>query len=261
VPPETPIKPHVFTRLQLRFIEEYPNDCKKGAAARRAGASPKNAHKQGCEWYANPHIRAAIDERMALLTMSADEAAKQNSDIAATRLNDYLQVVVRTRTPMIPQPLAEAIAEIQVEIDFEHEYSLRSIELLQLTGDELQAYKAQRNAAVNKLRLQQLRWQLELENYPGATREIPGEPEAYEDIVVNMPALAKAEGKGRIKKLSFNENGPVIEMYDAQKALDNVFKLNGRYIQKLDLTTDGESLNAPDAARAALLSKLAEGRK
>lgn len=257
----TPIKPYVFTDLQLRFIEEYPKDCKKGPAARRAGCEPSNAYQQGYEWYLNPHIKAAIDERMALLSMSADEAVKHVSDIAATRLNDYLQVVTRTRTPTIEQPLEEAIAEIQTEIEFEQEYTLRSIHLLNLSGDDLKSYQATRAAAENKLRLQQLRWQLELENYPGATREIPGEPEEYEDVVVNMVALAKAESKGRIKKLSFNDNGPVVEMHDAHKALQDVLKLNGRFVTKVDHTTDGESLNAPDAARAALLSKLAEGQE
>jgi hypothetical protein len=84
--------PEDLTDKQRRFIEEYPKDCNKAAAARRAGYEPAYARQIGYENYTKPYIRAAIDARLKALTISGDEALKHVSDIATTRLNSFLIV-------------------------------------------------------------------------------------------------------------------------------------------------------------------------
>jgi phage terminase small subunit len=231
----TPTEPHKFTALQLRFIAEYPVDCRKGPAARRAGCSPKNARKQGVAWYRDPHIRAAIDVRLAELAMSADEAIKHTSDIAATRLNDYLKVVEKERPRQVPQPLALAIAQIEEDIAYERELMERGWEVLG-TDEELRATELLEHTRWEKhRRMDILRHQMQLERNPDAFRMVAGPPERYEAVEVDLVALAQAETEGRIKKISFTEHGPVVEMYDAQKSLQDLLKVHGRFVQKVEL--------------------------
>lgn len=234
----TPTEPYNFTPLQLRFIEEYPKDCKKGPAARRAGCEPSNARQQGYEWYLNPHIRAAIDERMKQLSMSADEAVKHISDIASTRLNHYLKVVEKERGTQVLQSLSDAIAQAEEELDFEEQYTARAAALLGLTDEELEDHWAAFRAKQNKVKLQVLRWEMELERNPNAYHMIAGEPERYEDIEVDLVALAKAKAEGRIKTLSFSEHGPKVEMYPADAALRDIMKMGGLFVDRVELGAD-----------------------
>jgi phage terminase small subunit len=230
-----PTEPHKFTAMQLRFIAEYPVDCRKGPAARRAGCSVKNARKQGVAWYSDPHIRAAIEERLAQLAMSADEAIKHTSDIAATRLNDYLKVIEKERPIQVPQPLAQAIVQIEENIAYERELMERGWEVLG-TEEELRATELLEHTRWEKhRRMDILRHQMQLERDPKAFRLVAGKPERYEAVEVDLVALARAEAEGRIKKISFTEHGPVVEMYDAQKSLQDILKVHGRFIQKLEL--------------------------
>lgn len=248
-------KEHELTPLQQRFVEEYPKDCKKGPAARRAGCEPSNARQQGYEWYLNPHIRAAIDERMTALSMSADEAVKHVSDIAATRLNDFMVV---NRVQGYQQRLA-TLQELADEKEGEIDFVLAFFNREGLHSEDAQKPFAEK---LTKLRQQLLDYLLLLETHgPDALMLVNGAPVVMEVVELDLVKVAKAKRLGRIKKFKQGKDGLEVEMYDAHKALQDVLKLNGRFVTKVDHTTDGESLNAPDAARAALLSKLAEGQE
>jgi hypothetical protein len=223
-----------LTDKQRRFIEEYPKDCNKAAAARRAGYEPEYARQIGYENYTKPYIRAAIDARLKALAISGDEALKNVSDIATTRLNDYLVVVERERGTTIDQPLAEGIAELDDKIAFEEAYTAEAVAILGLTGKALLKYQASRKDAIDALRLQRLRYRLQLEKDPTATRPIAGPPETYEAVEVDMIALANAQAEGRIKTLSFGEFGPKVEMYDALAANRDILKIEGRFVEKVE---------------------------
>jgi hypothetical protein len=245
---------YIFTPLQLRFIEEYPKDCRKGPAARRAGASPSRARQQGYEWYLNPHIRAAIDARMAALSMSADEAIKHVSNIATTRLNDFM--VVR------PVQTYEMLEEYVTVLMTRKKQKIKDIEAFigrnKLEKDARQPF----DSLINSLRMELLEDEQEVERWgDDVTRLVRGKPVVGHVADLDLVKAAQAKAQGRIKKFKHTKDGVEIEMYDAHKALQDILKVHGRYVQKVDLTSDGESLNAPDAARAALLSKLAEGQE
>jgi phage terminase small subunit len=250
----TPTKPYIFTALQQRFIEEYPKDCKKAAAARRAGCEPSNARQQGYEWYLNPHIKAAIDERMAQLTMSADEAAKHNSDIAATRVNDFMVIRQVQGYVQTEQYVTVLITHAREEIKQLEAFIGRN----RLTKEHRAPFDDQITALFGKIS----EYEIMVHRFgDDVTLLAPGRPVVSEYVDFDLVKMAKAKSTGRIKKFKHTKEGVEIEMYDVQKALDNVFKLNSRFVTKLDLTTKGESLNAPADARAALLSKLAEGQE
>ena len=249
-----PTETYVFTALQLRFIEEYPKDCRKGPAARRAGAKASNARQQGYEWYLNPHIRAAIDARMAALSMSADEAIKHISNIATTRLNDFM--VVR------PVQTHEMLEEYVTVLMSRKKQKIKDIEAFigrnKLDKDARMPF----DGLISKLRMELLEDEQEVERWgDDVSRLVKGRPVVGYVADIDLVKAARAKAQGRIKKLKHTKDGVEIEMYDAHKALQDVLKVNGRYVQKVDLTTDGESLNAPDAARTALVSKLAEGQE
>jgi phage terminase small subunit len=218
-----------LTDKRARFIDEYLLDCNATQAAIRAGYAVSGARQEGHRLLTNADIRKEVDERLRALAMSASEAVKHISDIAQTRLNDYLKIETRVRCPTVQQPLTEAIDEVRQQLDFEQQYTTRSITVLGLAGEELAKYQAERQRAHQKLQLQILRYELLLEQDPGAMRDIDGPPEEYEAVQVNMVALAKASNLGRIKTLSFGEFGPKVEMYAADSALDKLARMHGLY--------------------------------
>ena len=223
-----------LTDKQQRFIDEYCIDCNGTQAAKRAGYSAESARSIAHENLTKPDIRAAINTRLAALAMSADEAVKHISDIAATRLNDYLKVVERERATEVPQPLGEAIEITESELLFEEQFTARAAVLLGLVDDELEDHWASFRTKQKQAQLKLLRWQMQLEDNPYAFRLIAGEPEAYEAVEVDMLALARADSTGRIKTLSFGEYGPKVEMYAADAALRDILKLNGRFVEKVE---------------------------
>jgi hypothetical protein len=97
---------------------------------------------------------------------------------------------------------------------------------------------------VDKLRLKQLKLVLVLEENPDATQDIPGPPEKYEAVDVDMIALAKANEQGRIKSISWGEFGPKVEMYDALAANRDILKLAGRFVERTDITSGGKAITA-----------------
>lgn len=233
-----------LTDKQQRFVEEYCVDCNGTQAAIRAGYSVDSAASIGSENLTKPNVRAAINERLATLAMSADEAVKHVNDIARTRLNTYLKVVKRERSTEVEQPLKEAIDSSEATILFEEQFAARSAVLLGLIDDELEDHWGAFKIKQKRAQLQILRWQMELEDNPAAFRMIAGEPETYEAVEVDMIALAQADTTGRIKTLSWSEFGPKVEMYAADAALVNILKLNGRFVERTDITSGGKAFTA-----------------
>ena len=103
----------------------------------------------------------------------------------------------------------------------------------------------------------------------------------FMDAGTLMLDLRKAKDEGRtaiikklkqrtITKLGKNESDEdveihdlEIELYDAQAALDKILRVHGRYDDRLDLTSKGESIMSPEqiAQKVASLLVLAQERK
>lgn len=220
--------------LRTRFVEEITVDGNGAAAAVRAGYSEKSAKQQAYKLLQDEEIQRAIKERYVSLAMSAEEATKRMSDIAATRLNDYITVEEVWETPMVKKHLLELIAELQHENDIDDEYADR-VELTEAEQDDLFIEKTKRKRQI-------IRYEIELEMNPNAYRVVKGEPRLVKKPSVDLIKLAKADERGAIRKLSFNERGlPSVECYAADKALEIVLKLNGKLIDRVDHTNNGKS--------------------
>ena len=216
------------------FIEEYVADARgNGAdAARRAGYSKASANKQAARLLKDPDIKAAIDERLKQLTMSADEATKHITDIARTRMQDYMVVKKVLKTRMVRKPLKVLIAQLEQEIELEAEF----FDLADLNEKQQDIHHAEQ--AERKMKV--LRYQLELKQNPKAYRDGP-ETFLEEEAGLDLVALAKAKDEGNISELSFNEFGPKVKMYSAAKELETILKINGRLVEKVDHTSNGKS--------------------
>lgn len=76
--------------MHRRFVEEYPVDFNGAAAARRAGYSQKTAASQASRLLTSVNVRRAIDARLSLLAMSADEALYRLAQHARGDLAPFL---------------------------------------------------------------------------------------------------------------------------------------------------------------------------
>lgn len=209
-----------MTPLQQRFVDEYTVDGNGAAAARRAGYSATSARQEAYKLLANEEVKLAIQERLSSLSMSADMAIKQISDIAKTRLNDYLEVKQVMRAPTIKKSLSVLIEEIEAEMKFEQEYH----DLAEVDEGDLKRFEQQQKGRRNTI----VRYNLELERNPNAFREVAGDPVPVEEVSIDMVALAKSKELGRIKTLSYGEFGPKVEMYAADASLGKILEYHGK---------------------------------
>lgn len=218
---------------EQRFVEEYTRDFCGTKAAIRAGYSEKTAGKQAYQLKQRPDVIEAIEQRLKALAMDADEAIKRVSDNARTRLNDYLKIEEVWESPMVKRPLADLIIEMELENQIDQVFLERAT-LSEEQQDKLFARITERGTDI-------LRFQIELEINPTATRFMKGEPVLVKKSGVDLVKLADADEKGALKKLSFNERGlPSVELYSAAEALDTILKIHGKLINKVDnSSTDG----------------------
>ncbi|TXK52372.1 terminase small subunit [Pontibacter qinzhouensis] len=212
-----------LTVKQHRFVEEYCiNGYNASEAARIAGYSEDSARDIACENLTKPNIRAAIDERLKTLSLTADETLKGISDIARSSLNDYFEVKQVYHTPQVQKHLSVLISEIEAEIeDAEKFFQRAGINEEEFTKDHL--------ASQHRRRLQILKYEIELERNPDATRLVDGEPYLIEQAELDLAKLVKDKEAGRIKSVSPTPNGTKVEMYAADAALTNLARIHGLF--------------------------------
>lgn len=78
-----------MTDKQERFVEEYLIDFNATQAAIRAGYSERTAHAIGWEQLRKPAVRAAIDQRIERLSMSAAEATMRLTEMGRGSLRPF----------------------------------------------------------------------------------------------------------------------------------------------------------------------------
>lgn len=209
-----------FTDKQLRWAEEYPKHFNATRAARDAGYSPESARDMGYQNKQNPALMALVDERHRALTMSADEATRHLSDMAATRLNDFLVI----------QPVqGYEMTEQYVTVLLTHARN----RLKKLEQVITKAPKNRKNLFSDDwaaLQREILGYEADIEQHgDGVSRLVPWRPVVKEIADLDLPALARAHGEGRIKSFSHTKEGTKVETYAADAAAREVLKLQGRY--------------------------------
>ncbi|WP_138993985.1 terminase small subunit [Larkinella sp. C7] len=212
---------------QRKFVIAYCHCFNATEAARISGYSEKTAYSIGSENLRKPEIKKAIEALCEELSMSAGEAFKQLTDIAKTRLQDYMVIRQVERVPRVKKPLQVLIDEVQATIDLEEEY----VQVAELDKDEQDRHEASQKDRRNTI----IRYQLELARNPDAFRIVAGEPQLVDEARVDLVALQKAKGEGRIKSLSFTEFGPKVELESSFSAIDKILHIHGRYVTKMVL--------------------------
>ncbi|UOQ53068.1 terminase small subunit [Hymenobacter cellulosivorans] len=227
-PENQPTPPPVqLTTKQQRFVEEYCVDWNCTQAAIRAGYAKKNAGQEGSRLYKKVEIKSAIDARLKELSLSAGQVTKLISDIAETRLNDFLTVKEVEKKTKIPQPLAETIRLLEAQIAFDEEYAARSVEVLGLLDEAKETYLASKQQAIKHKRLEVLRHQMTLERDPEAFIMVAGPPELVKRVDLDLVKIAEAKEGNRIKSWQPSEFGIKVEMYDAAAALRDMGRVHG----------------------------------
>lgn len=231
---QEPIDDDGLTDKQRRFIEEYPKDCNKAAAARRAGYEPEHARQMGYENYTKPYIRAAIDARLKALAISGDEALKNVSDVATTRLNSFMVVRQVQGYEVEEQYLSVLVDRKREEVEFIEEFAGR--EGLELFGEFGPTDIGKR---LNKAKEQLLELELEkMRHGPDAVKLVPGKPVIHEVAELDLVALARAKDEGRIKSYKVGKEGVSVEMYDALAANRDLLKIDGRFVDRVEMSGD-----------------------
>ncbi|MDP3561712.1 MAG: terminase small subunit [Legionellaceae bacterium] len=222
---------------QKRFCEEYTIDFNATQAAIRTGYSEKTAKEIGYENLTKPHLKKYISELLDKKTLGPSGTKKLITDIATGSLNDFYKTVLVPENPLIKQPLADYIKVREEEIFQEEEFAKRA----GLTDDAL----SEHNLRLKYLQSEIIKLQIELERNPGAFRIVQGETEMVERAVLDMEKLVKDKERGRIKSVKHTQHGIQVELQDAGAALTNMARIHSLFNDKLDLTTQGESLNKP----------------
>jgi phage terminase small subunit len=235
--PNAPTTPAKLTDKQQRFVEEYCVDWNGTQAAIRAGYAAKAAHATGWENLRKPEIKAAIDARMLDLSLSAGQTTKLISDIAETRLNDFMVVREVQGYALENTLVSELVARLESEIDYINSFMERE----GLRKKEQGPFKRQ----ITERRKKLLEYQLELDSYgPDTRRLVPGRPVVHQAVELDLVAIATAERGGRVKAWTPTEHGIKVEMYDASAALRDMGRVHGIFEKDNDQNKPTAVLNA-----------------
>jgi phage terminase small subunit len=239
MPTEQPQPQSAYEKLndrQRAFVDAYVVSKNKTKAARLAGYSPETARSIGHENLTKPDIRAAVDERMSTLAMSAEEAMQRMSEVASTRLNEYFTIQQVQGYEQRRVKLSDLVKQKEGEIDFIKEYMNR--EGL-VSEEEQKPYKER----IDLLRLELLDYLLK-EDAHGSDAEIlaPGKPVVMEEATLDLVALARAEGEGLVTEFKHTKDGIQVKIADPVPALRDMLRIHGKFIDRKDITSKGERI-------------------
>jgi len=112
-----------LTPKQAAFVQEYLIDLNASAAARRAGYSPKSAHRTGNENMQKPAIVAAIaeakDARSQRTQVTTDRVVEELAKIGFSNLLDFFRITTDGEPYVdlstVTREQAAVLAELQVD--------------------------------------------------------------------------------------------------------------------------------------------------
>lgn len=222
---------HKFTLKERRFIDEYMIDFNATRAAIASGYSKNSARQIGSENLSKPYIKAEIERRLKEAELGPEQTRKMFGDIARGNVNNYMKKVVVEHTPRIRKHLSELISELKTEMSFEEEYAI----LADFTKEEFEEH----TKAQDRRRKKVLRYELELKRNPNATRIVYGETELIEDTVLDLNAVAADKAGAKIKSFKMTKDGPQIELYNADNALDKIAQMHSMYKNNIGIEMNG----------------------
>ena len=115
---------------ETRFVDLYCVSLNATASARDAGFSPRSPDSAGAKLLARPHVRAAVDARLARSTAKAQLTAERiDQELAALAFSDLRKLFNADGTikPMSewPDDVAAAVASIESEVRGRGKFKVR----------------------------------------------------------------------------------------------------------------------------------------
>lgn len=212
-----------LTDKQRAFVDAYAQCRNKTKAALLAGYSEAGPSVEGHRLLRNAKIRTAVDERMSLLAMSAEEAMQRMSDVASTRLNEYFTIRKVQAFQQERVSLKTLVERKEGEIDFIREFMHR--EGLE-TEEQQKPYKAK----IAKLQEELLDLLLQQEAHgDDATLLVAGAPVVIEEADLDLVALARAEGEGLLTEFKHTKEGIQVKIADPVPALRDMLRIHGKF--------------------------------
>lgn len=203
------------------FAEAYVICLRKDLAAIKAGYSETHAANIGFQVYSRPHVKEYIEKLLAQATTTAQETLKLISDTQRANLSDYLIPVKKWHTPSVKKGLAELIQETKLYIAAEEEFC----DAKGYTEKEFDNFHKQ----LEPYRDRVLRFQIELNKNPNATRIVDGEPIEIETMELDLVALARDKERGIIKTFKHTPQGIQVEICDPDTSKEKMAKVHGLY--------------------------------
>lgn len=215
-----------LTNKQKLFIEQYVVDCNATQAAIRAGYEPANARQMGYENLTKPYIREEVDRQLKLKSLNAAETVKSISDIANSRLNDFM--IIRPVQSYVMEELyvTTVIAHTRKEVERLELFIVRN----KLTKKQKEPFEQKITELLEKIAQDEA----EVERWgDDVTRLVRGKPVVGYEAELDLVSLAKAKEAGRIKSLKHTKEGVQVELYAADAALRDLAKVHGLLVDKV----------------------------
>ena len=227
-------EPTAFSQLTTRqraFVEALCSDPNMSAtkAAIVAGYRVSSAHVEGNRQLKKAKVRAALGERLKDTAPTSPELAARWDRVSRATLDDFYTKRIIEKPTRIQQPLAQAIELTERQLAFDRELAQREAEFLGLTDQALSDYIASAMSHEQQQRLKMLRWQMELERNPGATRTTDGPAEKVEVLELDLVKAQKAGVLDLARAIKPTAHGIGVELRDPDAALDKLARMAGAY--------------------------------
>jgi phage terminase small subunit len=228
-----------------KFVLAYCDTFNATKAALAAGYSEKTAYSQGPRLLKIVEVKTAIKAVLDTAGMDPEEIAARWDRIARGDLADFYTKVEYQETPKVQQSLFTAIKEIEDKIEYEYGFMVRSWEIFGTKPDDKGKELEQHEVWVRHRKLDILRYQMQLEKNPEATRLVDGPPVKKYRMELDLVKAADLGVLDLLRSTSEGRNGTGITIRDPDAALDNLAKWRGMLTTKIDLTSLGKSVAPP----------------
>lgn len=220
---KTPPKAKGLEQKEKLFCEFYcVNGFNLTKAAISAGYSVKTARATGSKVFKRPLVKDLIDKLLKEKYAGLDTIKKIVSDVAVSNITDYYTKKVAVVTShKIKVPLQQVIDSIKEEIIREELFCERMGYTEQKYDDFMEALESRRERII--------RYEIELQRNPAATRVIDSDPEIEYEMHLDMNALIADKEKGKVKKLKYGKDGLELELYSIKDAAEQIIKMEGGY--------------------------------
>jgi phage terminase small subunit len=228
-----------------KFVLAYCETFNATQAALMAGYSKKTARTYGSQLLTFLDIKLGIKAVLETAGMNPEEIAARWDRIARGDLADFYTKVEYEERPKVQQSLYTAIAEVEEKIVYEFEYMVRSWEIFGTKPDDQAKELEQHDNWARHRKLDILRFQMQLERDPAATRLVDGPPVKRYRMELDLVKAADLGVLDLLRSTSEGRNGTGITIRDPDAALENLAKWRGMLTTQIDLTSGGEPIAQP----------------